>query len=250
MNFESGKGSRQTRASYPWSPSRQRENPRENLRHPSSDEKFDISAEDAPTPCSRSRHGHLGRSIRVGPTPQAPGGPRLPPNPEWTPPTSTPSALGANFVFRRRSRTRGATTSGFRPSSPPRRPLPAQQRYKVRQDVSDAETASHPIFSRSSGTSGRPSGSSTTPTSSATLKTPTRKRSKIHISNRKWRYSTSKGPSTTSPRRPVPATGSFRSAPREPSSRQKARPHPLVHLQVTLEASLQPNMQTLSALSF
>ena len=189
---------RQNSTSHPWSPSRQPENPREKFRRPprGANRKFFVG--DASTACSRSCHDQLGSSIRSGPTPSAPEGLRLPPNPESTPPTSTPAPLDADYVFPCISRTRAATASGFRLTSPPRRPLPAQRPQKVRSSVSDDEIAFHPSFLANPGTSGLRRASTTPPAPSPSLKTPTRKRLKLKNSDRKWRYSSSKVPSTAS----------------------------------------------------
>ena len=114
---------RQTTIRHPRSQSRQPRNPGEKSRRPPSDEKLNVFAEAAPTICSRSHHGQLVRSIRVGPTLHDQAGPKDASNPESTPPPSTTAPLGADFGFFRRSRTPRATTTRFRPTSPPRHQL-------------------------------------------------------------------------------------------------------------------------------
>ena len=199
---------RQLSTHHPRSPSQQPENPREKFQRPPGGANRKSFVEDASTVCSRSHHGQLGSSIRSGPTPSAPEGLRLPPNPESTPPTSTPAPLDADYVFPCISRTRAATASGFRLTSPPRRPLPAQRPQKVRSSVSDNETAFHPFFLANPATSGRRRASTTSPASSPSLKTPTRKRLNLQNSDRKWRYSSSKVPSTAPPTAGSTTTGS------------------------------------------
>ena len=119
---------------------------RGNVRRPPGTEKLKFVVEAESTLCSRSSHGQPERSIRLGPTSFDPAGLRLASNPESTPPPSTPAPLDADSRFFHRSRTRGATTSRFRPSSPPRRPLRGYQLQEVRPDVSSIENALHRTF--------------------------------------------------------------------------------------------------------